>query len=88
MSLQTLAPAIYGPQLVNSTSFEVQWFIKIVKTNLQSSNDTKYIIIQFSHDNGTNGELWSEWEFGVIFQQEGKATFNGAKNNYQCKFDQ
>ena len=78
-----VAPATYAvsPQLVNSTSFEVQWFVQEwYKNNLESGNDTKYIIIQFSHDNGTNGELWSEWGiWGNFSSEEGKTTFNGAK---------
>ncbi len=85
-----VAPATYAvsPQLVNSTSFEVQWFVQEwYKNNLESGNDTKYIIIQFSHDNGTNGELWSDWEiWGNFSTEEGKTIFNGAKNNYQYRF--
>ena len=54
---------------------------------MESGNDTKYIIIQFSHDNGTNGELWSDWEvWGNFSTEEGKTTFNSAKNNYQYRF--
>ena len=85
-----VAPATYAisPQLVNSSSFEIHWFVQEwYKNNLESGNDTKYIIIQYSHDDGTNGELWSDWEiWGNFSNDEEKTIFTGAINNYQYRF--
>ena len=85
-----VAPATYAvsPELVNSTSFEVQWYVQDwYKTNLESGNDTKYIIIQYSSDNGTNGDMWSAWEiWGNFSVEQEKTLFTGAEANHQYRF--
>ena len=85
-----VAPATYAvsPELVNSTSFEVQWYVQEwYKNNLESGNDTKYIIIQYSTDNGTNGETWSDWKmWGNFSVNEGKTLFTEAMGNHQYRF--
>ena len=85
-----VAPATYAvsPELVNSTSFEVEWFVQEwYKNNLEFGNDTKYILIQFSSDNGTDGDTWSNWEiWGNFSVEEGKTLFSGAKANHLYRF--
>ena len=85
-----VAPATYAvsPDLVNSTSFEIQWYVQEwYKNNLESGNDTKYIIIQYSTDNGTNGDTWSDWEiWGNFSVDEGKTLFTGAMGNHHYRF--
>ena len=85
-----MAPATYAvsPELVNSTSFEVRWYVQDwYKNNLESGNDTKYIIIQYSTDNGTNGETWSDWKmWGNFSESEGKTLFTDAMGNHQYRF--
>ena len=85
-----VAPATYAvsPELVNSTSFEIQWYVQEwYKNNLESGNDTKYIIIQYSSDNGTNGETWSDWNvWGNFSADEGKTIFTEAIGNHQYRF--
>ena len=85
-----VAPATYAvsPELVNSTSFEIQWYVQEwYKNNLESGNDTKYVIIQYSSDNGTNGDAWSDWNvLGNFSANEGKTIFTDAKGNHQYRF--
>ena len=85
-----VAPATYAvsPELVNSSSFEIQWYVQEwYKNNLESGNDTKYIIIQYSSDNGTNGDTWSDWIIlGNFSVDEGKSTFTNAKDDHQYRF--
>ena len=85
-----VAPATYAvsPDLVNSTSFEIQWYVQEwYKNNLESGNDTKYIIVQYSTDNGTNEETWSDWEiWGNFSVDEGKTLFTGAMGNHHYRF--
>lgn len=85
-----VAPATYAvsPELVNSTSFEVYWYVQDwYRNNLESGNDTKYVIIQYSTDNGTNGNSWSEWEiWGNFTAEDGKTLFTNAEGNQQYRF--
>ena len=85
-----VAPATYAvsPELVNSTSFEVYWYVQEwYRNNLESGNDTKYVIIQYSTDNGTDGNSWSEWEiWGNFTAEEGKTLFTNAEGNQQYRF--
>lgn len=85
-----VAPATYAvsPELVNSTSFEVYWYVQDwYRNNLESGNDTKYVIIQYSTDNGTDGNSWSEWEiWGNFTAEEGKTLFTNAEGNQQYRF--
>ncbi len=85
-----VAPATYAvsPELVNSTSFEIHWYIQEwYKNNLESGNDTKYVIIQYSTDNGTDGNEWSEWKiWGNFTADEGKTVFTGAKGDHLYRF--
>jgi len=85
-----LSPATYAtsPELVNSSSFEVSWndeswYIE----NLEFGNDTKYVIIEYSTDNGTNGDTWSDWEiWGNFSLSPGNTTFTGGENGYMYRF--
>ena len=85
-----LSPATYAtsPELVNSSSFEVSWndeswYIE----NLEFGNDTKYVIIQYSSDNGTNGDTWSDWEiWGNFSSSPGNTTFTGGENGHMYRF--
>ena len=85
-----VAPATYAvsPELVNSTSFEIQWYIQEwYKNNLESGNDTKFIIIQYSTDNGTDGNEWSEWMiWGNFTADVGKTVFTDAKGDHMYRF--
>ena len=85
-----VAPATYAvsPELINSTSFEVEWYVQDwYKSNLEWGNDTKYVIIQYSSDNGTNGQTWSDWKVWGNFSTENEKTvFTNAENGYQYRF--
>ena len=85
-----VAPATYAmcPELVNSTSFDISWNVESwYKENLVSGNDTKYVIIEYSTDNGTNGETWSDWKiWSNISSKIGSTTFTEAKDNHQYRF--
>ncbi len=85
-----VAPATYAmcPELVNSPSFDISWNVESwYKENLESGNDTKYVIIEYSTDNGTNGETWSDWEiWSNISSRMGSTKFTEAKHNHQYRF--
>ena len=68
-----LSPATYtqSPKLINNLSFEVNWYVEEwYKTNEIMGNDTKYFIIEYMTDNGTNGENWGDWIFWNNFSSE------------------
>jgi len=69
----TLSPGTYAqsPDLVNNSSFEVNWYVHDwYKTNEIMGNDTKYFIIEYMTDSGTNGETWGDWIFWNNFSSE------------------
>ena len=69
----TLSPGTYtlSPELVNNSSFEINWYVHDwYKTNEIMGNDTKYFIIEYMTDSGTNGETWGDWIFWNNFSSE------------------
>jgi len=69
----TLPPGTYAEtsNLVNSSSFEVRWYVHDwYKNNEVMGNDTKYFIIEYMTDNGTNGENWTDWLVWNNFSSE------------------
>jgi len=85
-----LSPATYAvsPELVNNSTFEISWQIQDwYRNNLEFGNDTKYVIIQYSTDNGTDGNTWTEWEIWGNFTSDTNSTlFTGANGDYQYRF--
>ena len=85
-----LAPATYAvsPELVNNTTFEINWHVQDwYRNNLEFGDDTKYVIIQYSTDNGTDGNTWTEWEIWGNFTSDTNSTlFTGANGDYQYRF--
>ena len=50
-------------------------------------NDTKYFIIEYITDSGTNGASWSEWEVWQNFSSEqSSGTFTNAMDGYRYRF--
>ena len=69
----TLPPGTYAEtsNLVNSSSFEVRWHVHDwYKNNEIMGNDTKYFIIEYMTDSGTNGQNWTEWIVWDNFSSE------------------
>ena len=69
----TLPPGTYAqtPSLVNSSSFVVEWYVEDwYKDNEILGNDTKYFIIEYMTDNGTDGQTWGEWTVWGNFSSE------------------
>ena len=85
-----VAPATYAvsPELVNNATFEISWHVQDwYRNNLEFGNDTKYIVIQYSTDNGTDGNTWTEWEIWGNFTSNTNSTlFTGANGEYQYRF--
>ena len=85
-----LPPGTYAQSLplVNNASFEVNWFVEDwYKNDEIMGNDTKYFIIEYITDNGTNGETWTEWNIWQNFTSEQRsAIFTGAIDGYQYRF--
>ena len=86
----TLPPATYAESdpLVNNSSFEVRWFVEDwYKNNEIMGNDTKYFIIEYITDGGTNGASWSEWVVWQNFSSEqSSGTFTNAMDGYRYRF--
>ncbi|MAP84771.1 MAG: hypothetical protein CMF83_03470 [Candidatus Marinimicrobia bacterium] len=86
----TLPPGTYAqtPSLVNSSSFEVEWYIEDwYKDNEILGNDTKYFIIEYMTDNGTNGQTWGEWTVWGNFSSELKSEiFTYGFDGYRYRF--
>jgi len=84
-----LSPATYAvtPELINNSTFEINWHVENwYRDNLEFGNDTKYVIIQYSTDNGTGGN-WTEWEIWGNFTSDTNSTlFTGAKGDHQYRF--
>ena len=80
-----LPPGTYAEtdSLVNNSSFEIRWFVEDwYKTNEIMGNDTKYFIIEYMTDSGTEGQDWGEWIFwGNFSAEEESAIFTGATNS-------
>lgn len=86
----TLPPGTFAESdvLVNSSSFEVRWYVEDwYKDNEVMGNDTKYFIIEYSTDSGSNGETWSEWIVWENFSSEqSSGLFTNAIDGYWYKF--
>ena len=86
----TLPPGTYAESeaLVNNSSFEVRWFVEDwYKNNEIMGNDTKYFIIEYITDGGTNGASWSEWVVWQNFSSEqSSGTFTDAIDGYRYRF--
>tara|TARA_B100001029_G_scaffold93618_1_gene76824 strand:+ start:4380 stop:8030 length:3651 start_codon:yes stop_codon:yes gene_type:complete len=86
----TLPPGTFAnsSNLVNSSSFKVMWEIEDwYKNNEVMGNDTKYIIIEYITDNGTNGQNWSEWKTWGNFSTEMEyTTFEGGIDGHKYRF--
>jgi len=86
----TLSPGTYtqSPELINNSSFEVNWYVyEWYKTNEIMGNDTKYFIIEYMTDNGTNGESWGDWIFWNNFSSETEsAIFPYGIDGYKYRF--
>jgi len=86
----TLPPGTYAESdsLVNSSSFEVRWFVEDwYESDEVMGNDTKYFIIEYMDDNGTNGENWSEWRIWQNFSSEQRsAIFTEGLDGYRYRF--
>ena len=86
----TLPPGTFAnsSNLVNTTSFKVLWEIEDwYKNNEVMGNDTKYIIIEYATDNGTNGQNWSEWKIWGNFSTEMEyTTFEGGVDGHKYRF--
>ncbi len=74
--------------LVNNTSFQISWEIEDwYQNNEIMGNDTKYIIIEYSSDNGTFGQNWSEWKIlGNYSVDEEYALFTEGKDGHKYRF--
>ena len=85
----TLSPGTYteSPELVNNSSFEVNWYVHDwYKTNEIMGNDTKYFLIEYMTDNGTNGEVWGDWILWNNFSKDiDSAIFPYGIDGYQYR---
>ena len=86
----TLPPGTYAEtsSLVNSSSFEVRWYVHgWYQENEIMGNDTKYFIIEFMTDNGTNGQTWSEWTmWGNFSSDQESAIFASGFDGHRYRF--
>ncbi len=86
----TLPPGTYAESdpLINNSSFEIRWFIEAwYKSDEVMGNDTKYFIIEYKDDNGTNGETWGEWNVWQNFSSEqSSAIFTDGLDGYRYRF--
>jgi len=86
----TLSPGTYAESdpLVNNSSFEIQWFVEDwYKNDEIMGNDTKYFIIEYKDDNGTNGATWGEWNMWHNFSSEqSSAMFTEGLDGYRYRF--
>ena len=86
----TLSPGTYteSPELVNNSSFEINWYVHDwYKNNEIMGNDTKYFLIEYMTDNGTNGEVWGDWIFWNNFSSETEsAIFIYGMDGYKYRF--
>ncbi len=86
----TLPPGTYAqtPSLVNSSSFKVEWFVEDwYKDNEILGNDTKYFIIEYMTDNGTDGQTWGEWTVWANFSSEQESEiFTYGFDGYRYRF--
>jgi len=85
-----LPPGTYTQtlSLVNSSSFKVEWYIEEwYKNNEIDGNDTKYFIIEYMTDNGTDGQTWSNWTVLGNFSAEQKSTiFSEGLDGHKYRF--
>jgi len=85
-----LPPGTYAESdsLVNDSSFEIRWFVEDwYKSDEVMGNDTKYFIIEYMDDNGTNGETWGEWNMWQNFSSEqNTAIFTDGLDGYRYRF--
>ena len=85
-----LPPGTYAESdsLVNDSSFEIRWFVEDwYKNDEVMGNDTKYFIIEYMDDNGTNGETWGEWNVWQNFSSEqNTAIFTDGLDGYRYRF--
>ena len=85
-----LPPGTYAESdsLVNDSSFEIRWFVEDwYKSDEIMGNDTKYFIIEYMDDNGTNGETWGEWNVWQNFSSEqNTAIFTDGLDGYRYRF--
>ena len=85
-----LPPGTYAESdsLVNDSSFEIRWFVEDwYKNDEVMGNDTKYFIIEYMNDNGTNGETWGEWMMWQNFSSEqNTAIFTDGLDGYRYRF--
>ena len=86
----TLPPGTYAESdpLINNSSFEIRWFVEDwYKNDEVMGNDTKYFIIEYKDDNGTNGETWGEWNVWQNFSSEqSSAIFTDGLDGYRYRF--
>jgi hypothetical protein len=86
----TLPPGTYAqtPSLVNSSSFVVEWYVEDwYKDNEILGNDTKYFIIEYMTDNGTDGQTWGEWTVWENFSSEQESEiFTYGFDGYRYRF--
>ncbi|SVC22866.1 uncharacterized protein METZ01_LOCUS275720, partial [marine metagenome] len=86
----TLPPSTYAQasSLVNSSSFEVKWYVEDWYNEHELGNDTKYFIIEYMTDNGTYGQTWGEWEVWGNFtsdQESGLFTYGIDGHGYRFR---
>jgi len=85
-----LPPGTYAESepLVNNSSFEVSWFVEDwYSTDEIMGNDTKYFIIEYITDSGTNGETWTQWTMWQNFTADQRSEiFTDAMDGYRYRF--
>ena len=85
-----LPPGTYAESepLVNNSSFEVSWFVEDWYSNDEiMGNDTKYFIIEYITDSGTNGETWTQWTMWQNFTADQRSEiFTDAMDGYRYRF--
>ena len=85
-----LPPGTYAESepLVNNSSFEVSWFVEDwYSTDEVTGNDTKYFIIEYITDSGTNGETWTQWTMWQNFTADQRSEiFTDAMDGYRYRF--
>jgi hypothetical protein len=73
--------------LVNSSSFEVKWYVEDWYNEHELGNDTKYFIIEYMTDNGTYGQTWSDWEvLGNFTADQESALFTYGIDGHSYRF--